>query len=248
MFVALAGLVAAVCLVILVPQYLKSPLTQLQSSLFQSQEDHQTDPTNKLLTNNSPQNFSVDTPQSVPKPPTLPESASLSASDAPLYKVTRVVDGDTIVVNINGQDEKIRLIGVNTPESVDPRRPVECFGKEASNYTKSLLENQSVILESDPTQGDTDKYGRLLRYVLLPGPITTPTQFPSPTTQPAAPTSTSTTANQVSTVNINLKLIQDGYAHEYTYNKPYKYQKQFKQAQKEAEITQKGLWSDTTCQ
>lgn len=201
--IALAGLVAAISLILIVPQYLKAPLSELQSNLIQN---------------------SLDTPPSTQITPPPQESASLSASDAPQYKVTRVVDGDTIVVNINGQDEKIRLIGVNTPESVDPRRPVECFGLEASNYTKSLLENQSVILESDPTQGDADKYSRLLRYVLLPN---------------ASASGTNT--------NINLKLIQEGYAHEYTYSKPYKYQSQFKQAQIQAENTQKGLWSTTAC-
>lgn len=219
--IALAGLVAAISLILIVPQYLKAPLSELQSNLIQN---------------------SLDTPPSTQITPPAQVSASLSASDAPQYKVTRVVDGDTIVVNINGQDEKIRLIGVNTPESVDPRKPVECFGKEASNYTKSLLENQNILLESDPTQGDKDKYGRLLRYIHLPNPTTTENPSTTPTAQPAASQSAPPAA-----ININLKLIQDGYAHEYTYSKPYKYQSQFKQAQIQAENTQKGLWSTTAC-
>ncbi|MBM7549602.1 cell wall-binding repeat-containing protein [Peptoniphilus gorbachii] len=85
-----------------------------------------------------------------------------------LYPVTRVVDGDTIVVNINGKDEKVRLIGVDTPESVHPdkNRNTE-FGKVASNFTKNLLKGKSVKLEFDVQQ--RDKYGRLLAYVYIEG-------------------------------------------------------------------------------
>ncbi len=77
--------------------------------------------------------------------------------------VTAVVDGDTIEIE-GGQ--RVRLIGVNTPETVDPRRAVQCFGKEASAYTKSLIEGKRVRLEKDVSE--VDKYGRLLRYVYLP--------------------------------------------------------------------------------
>ena len=77
--------------------------------------------------------------------------------------VERVVDGDTIVVRGVG---RVRLIGVDTPETVDPRRPVERFGKEASAFTKRLLEGRRVRLEYD--QDRTDRYGRTLAYVYLP--------------------------------------------------------------------------------
>lgn len=84
--------------------------------------------------------------------------------------VTRVVDGDTLVANIDGADEKIRLIGVDAPESVHPdasRNTEE--GKEASEHAKSVLPaGTHVWLESDTT--DADKYGRLLRYVWLEQP------------------------------------------------------------------------------
>lgn len=79
-----------------------------------------------------------------------------------LTTVTRVVDGDTIVIE---SGEKVRYIGVNTPESVDPRRPVECFGKEASAKNKELVAGKQVLLEKDVS--DKDRYGRLLRYVWL---------------------------------------------------------------------------------
>lgn len=77
-----------------------------------------------------------------------------------LVRVARVVDGDTI--EIEG-GEKVRYIGMNTPETLDPRRPVQCFGKEASNKNKELVEGKDVRLERDISE--RDKYGRLLRYV-----------------------------------------------------------------------------------
>jgi endonuclease YncB( thermonuclease family) len=81
-------------------------------------------------------------------------------------KVIRVVDGDTIEVRFsNGAIAKVRLIGVNTPETVAPNRPVERYGKEASNYTKKRLTNKTVTLEFDV--GIKDKYGRLLAYVWI---------------------------------------------------------------------------------
>ena len=78
------------------------------------------------------------------------------------YLVERVVDGDTIIVRGVG---RIRLIGVDTPETVDPRRPVEFFGREASAFTKRMLEGQLVRLEYDWQR--TDRYGRTLAYVRL---------------------------------------------------------------------------------
>lgn len=136
----------------------------------------------------------------------------------PYYEVTRVVDGDTLVININGVDEKIRLIGINTPETVDPRKMVECFGKEASSRMKDLTDGQNVRLESDNTQSTRDIYGRLLAYVYLQD-------------------------GQM----INRKMIADGYAYEYTYMTPYKYQKEFRDVQTLARVSARGLWSPETC-
>ena len=84
-----------------------------------------------------------------------------------LYKVTYVYDGDTIAVNMMGNSEKIRLIGVDTPETHDPDTPVQCYGIEASIYTNNNLLNKEVRLESDPTNQNRDRYDRLLRYVYL---------------------------------------------------------------------------------
>ena len=142
----------------------------------------------------------------------------LANSDKKLYSVVKVIDGDTISVNIDGRVETLRLIGINTPETVDPRKPVECFGKEASDKAKELLTGKKVYLEADNTQGERDKYSRLLRYVWLEDG----TFF-------------------------NKKMISDGYAYEYTYDTIYKYQTEFKQAEIEARTTKKGLWADNVC-
>ncbi|MDB5164188.1 MAG: hypothetical protein JWS12_806 [Candidatus Saccharibacteria bacterium] len=85
-----------------------------------------------------------------------------------LYQVTEFVDGDTIGVNMNGNGEKVRLIGVDTPETHDPRKPVQCFGLAAASFTKQLIGKSAVRLEADPINTNRDRYNRLLRYVYLP--------------------------------------------------------------------------------
>lgn len=96
-------------------------------------------------------------------------TAAVSTSTKPqpseLVKVTRVVDGDTIDVEIDGKIERVRYIGIDTPETVDPRKPVQCFGVEASKKNKELVEGKMVRLEKDIT--NRDRYSRLLRYVWL---------------------------------------------------------------------------------
>lgn len=143
---------------------------------------------------------------------------SPSSSNTSFYSVTQVVDGDTIKISINGKEETLRLIGLDTPETVDPRKPVQCFGKEASNKAKELLSGKKVKIETDSTQGDRDKYGRLLAYVYREDGLF-----------------------------YNKHMIEQGYAHEYTYGTPYKYQSEFKTAQKKAQSSQLGLWSPNTC-
>ncbi len=135
------------------------------------------------------------------------------------YSVIKVVDGDTIAVDLNGKSETLRLIGINTPETVDPRKSVECFGREASNKAKEVLTGKKVRLEADTASGERDKYDRLLRYVFLEDGA-----------------------------SFNKRMISEGYAYEYTYNGiPYKYQAEYKQAQKEAESAKRGLWADNAC-
>jgi len=84
-------------------------------------------------------------------------------------QVVRVIDGDTFEVNLNGKTEKVRLIGVDTPETVHPIIGEEPYGKEASNFTKSQLEGKQVKLELDVQE--RDQYGRILAYVWLNGKL-----------------------------------------------------------------------------
>jgi micrococcal nuclease len=80
-------------------------------------------------------------------------------------KVQRVVDGDTFVATVNGRRERVRIIGVDTPESVDPNRPDEPFGEEASNFAKHYLTGETVRMAGDVEP--RDRYGRMLAYVWL---------------------------------------------------------------------------------
>ena len=138
--------------------------------------------------------------------------------DLPTATVVEVIDGDTMDVRLDGQVVRLRLIGIDTPEIVDPRQPVQCFGREASVKAHALLDGQTVALEADPTQDDRDRYGRRLRYVWLPdGRL------------------------------FNLELVAQGYAFEYTYDLPYKYQATFKEAEHAARAAGRGLWSPATC-
>lgn len=134
------------------------------------------------------------------------------------YKVTKVTDGDTIHINMDGNDEVVRLIGINTPETVDPRRPIQCFGKEATARLQKIVGGEIVRLEYDDSQGLRDSYQRLLAYIYLEdGEM------------------------------VNRKMIAEGYAYEYTYMTPYKYQKEFRQLQTFARSTERGLWAPATC-
>jgi len=84
------------------------------------------------------------------------------------YEVVRVVDGDTFVIEYEGKQEKVRLIGIDTPESVHPDEEKNTeFGDEVSNYSKNILTGKEVLLEFDVEK--RDKYGRLLAYVYLDG-------------------------------------------------------------------------------
>ncbi len=139
-------------------------------------------------------------------------------ADLPQATVVKVVDGDTVDVELDGASVRLRLIGLNTPETVDPRRPVECYGREASAKAHELLDGQTVRLEDDPSQQNRDRYDRLLRYIWLPdGRL------------------------------YNLEMIAQGYAYEYTYGVPYTYQHIFKQAEQTAREHERGLWAPQTC-
>ena len=143
----------------------------------------------------------------------FPSPTFISSKNLESATVIKVVDGDTITVSLNGRNETIRIIGINTPEIVDPRKTVECFGIESSNKAKEYFKSKDyqVWLEKDDGQGERDKYQRLLRYVFTDN----------------------------GTVDYGLSMIAEGYAYEYTYSTLYKYQLGYKSAQKEAEENEK---------
>jgi micrococcal nuclease len=96
-----------------------------------------------------------------------PTAASSPRAGRTLAQVVRVIDGDTTVVATGGLEYRVRYIGIDTPETVDPRKPVECYGREASQRNRELVEGETVELEKDVSE--TDQYDRLLRYVWVDG-------------------------------------------------------------------------------
>lgn len=134
------------------------------------------------------------------------------------YVVTRVVDWDTIEISSGGKTEKIRLIWIDTPETVDTSKPIQCFGEEASKKATELLLNKKISIVNDDTQNDKDIYDRLLRYV-----YTEDWTF------------------------INEQLVKNWYAMEYTYKTAYKYQTKFKTAEQNARENKLWLWADNAC-
>jgi micrococcal nuclease len=128
--------------------------------------------------------------------------------------VTRVVDGDTLVVRVRGADERVRLIGIDTPESVKPRTPVQCFALEASARTKALLPpGTAVRLERDAEL--RDRYERLLAYVY----------------------------RQSDGLFLNLALAREGFALPYTFPPNVAHADEFVAAAAEARQARRGLWS-----
>lgn len=127
------------------------------------------------------------------------------------YHVTEFVDGDTIKVDMNGTTETIRFIGIDTPETHDPRKPVECFGQAAAAHTKEIIGDQPVRLEADSLSTNRDRYNRLLRYVY-------------------------TADNKL----VEAEVIRDGYAFAYT-SFPFSKLEEFRQYEKEAREANRGL-------
>jgi len=132
--------------------------------------------------------------------------------------VVRVVDGDTLVVGIGGRADKVRLIGVNAPESVDPRRPVQVYGKEASEFTRRLAEGKKVTLLREAGTADRDRYGRLLRYVVLPDGTL-----------------------------LNGEIVRQGYGHAYL-RYPFARMEEFRALERQARKRGLGLWGSSTPQ
>jgi micrococcal nuclease len=143
----------------------------------------------------------------------VPPPPSVKRTDARLL-VTRVVDGDTFKIESGSSEDTVRLIGVDTPETVDPRRPVQHFGKEASEFTRRLVEGKRVALRGETGGQNRDKYDRLLRYVYL----------------------------EDGTL-VNAEIIRQGYGHAYI-KYPFSKMEEFIALERQAREQGRGLWSD----
>ena len=147
-----------------------------------------------------------------------PEGKEIKYNVEENIKVANVIDWDTIKVVINWETQNVRMIWVDSPESYDTRYwYTECYWEEAADYLNKLLKNKYVWLIYDKSQWTYDKYDRLLAYVIY------------------------------SWENINQKIIENWYWREYTYDKPYIYQKEFKNTENTAKQKWLGLWNIKTC-
>lgn len=142
----------------------------------------------------------------------LGDLAARDWTRAPRYRVIRVVDGDSLIVSIDGQDERVQLIGVEAPESVRPNWPVEAYGPEAARFLDNLLRGEQVHLEFKPDE-PRDKYGRILAFVCR------------------APDG----------LFVNLEAIRQGYARAYR-RAQHPYLDLFCEVERRAEEARKGLW------
>ncbi len=132
------------------------------------------------------------------------------------HHVSRVVDGDTVELLVDGVPLKVRLIGLDTPETVHPQQPVEHYGKEASTFTRNLLRGESVYLIRG--QEKVDRYGRTLGYLYR------------------APDG----------LFVNAEIIRQGYGHAYTmYSFREDLMVRFKDLENRARKAGKGLWAVT---
>lgn len=139
---------------------------------------------------------------------------AIVAVDPAAYAISNFVDGDTIAISMNGGIEKVRFIGIDTPETHKPNTPVQCYGPAASAYTKTMIGNQRVRLEADSLGTNRDRYNRLLRYVYLPDGTL-----------------------------LNQKIIETGHGFYYPYF-PYSKSEDFKAAQASAKAANLGLWGN----
>jgi micrococcal nuclease len=144
-----------------------------------------------------------------------PDAVALAPKPGESYRCTRVVDGDTLVIEVEGQSVRIRLKGVDTPESVHPSKPVEAFAKEASAFTEQLVEGRHVLLHYERERPETDRYGRVLGYVY-----------------------------RVSDgLDLNAEIIRRGYGHAYT-RYPFRRMEEFRALERTARRRRAGLWAD----
>jgi micrococcal nuclease len=133
-------------------------------------------------------------------------------ASASVGRVVRVVDGDTIRVSLGGREERVRYIGIDTPESVKPGTPVQCFAKKASAANARLVAGKRVRIERDVEE--RDRYGRLLAYVYpaAGGPM------------------------------VNESLVRGGYARPLTIPPDVRHAERFRRLADEARKAGRGLW------
>jgi len=146
---------------------------------------------------------------------TCPEKSMIASEH---YRVVRVVDGDTFIAHIDGEDIRIRLIGVDTPESVHPNKDVEYFGIEASDFLKKMLSGERVFFKYDQNYSATnhkDRYGRMLAYAYRAS----------------------------DSLFVNAEILRQGYGHAYT-NYPFTFLEDFLKLKRDARMQKRGLWAD----
>lgn len=141
-------------------------------------------------------------------------------------KVLYAADGDTIWVDIDGKEVKIRFVGINTPELARDGNPAEFMAEEAKNFTSNTLRDKEIYLEKDIT--DRDKYDRMLRYIWLEKPVANPTK------------------EDIEEKTLNGILVKEGYAYSNYYKPDIKYQKHLDNIEKSAQDKGLGIWSDPT--
>lgn len=165
------------------------------------------------------------TPTTAATSPIPPELAAKLLPWDHAVAVDRVVDGDTLrVFTAAHRSESVRLIGLNAPETGEGDRAVQCFGRQAAEHLSAVLDGHMVWLAGDPSQGERDRYGRLLAYVWL-----------ADAERPGDGSF------------VNRALIADGYANEATYERPYALREDFRAAAAAARAADRGLWAPSTC-
>lgn len=140
-------------------------------------------------------------------------TALLMRNEPGSYAVKQFVDGDTVLINMNGVEEKVRFIGIDTPETHKENTPVQCYGPAAAAYTKNRIGSSRIRLVADELTTNRDRYDRLLRYVYLEDGT-----------------------------NLNLELVQKGYAFAYAF--PFAKSQQFHRAMKQSQAERTGLWGN----
>jgi micrococcal nuclease len=133
-------------------------------------------------------------------------------------RVSRVIDGDTLDIVVAGETRRVRLLGVDTPESVHPTEPVECYGPEASAFLRALVEGQTVRLAADPSQDAVDRYDRWLGLIWLDDGTL-----------------------------VNHELIAQGYATAFITRPPHARSTAFRDAEDQARAAGLGMWAADAC-